>query len=248
MSSPVLLAQDSDIWRMTLNAPERRNALSVEMVEAIHAVFDVVALERPRGLIVSGAGPVFCAGLDLAELETRSDGDMLWLLTRIELMLQRLWSLPCRTLGLAQKAAIGAGADILVCCQHRVLSEGGRMGFPGLGFGIFLGTNRLSLRIGAGAAETLLAAGAPVEAARAHALGLIHETPSDPEAAVANWAAQIRAQNDYVAAHLSTTVARADHAADMAALIASAARPGLRERIADYVARQNQAKNQKIKG
>lgn len=132
MTDAVLLHTDGPVWRLTLNAPDTRNALSLDMVEALHAAFDRVEAETPRGLVITGAGPVFCAGLDLAGIESRSDADMLWLLTRIELMLQRLWSLPCRTLGLAQKAAIGAGADILVCCQHRVLSDGDAWRSPGL--------------------------------------------------------------------------------------------------------------------
>ena len=136
MTAPLRLDADGAVWRLTLAAPEKRNALSLDMVEAMHEAFVLVERDRPAGLVLDAEGPVFCAGLDLGGIETRADGDMLWLLTRIELMLQRLWALPCRTLGLAQKAAIGAGADILVCCQHRVLSQGGRMAFPGLGFGI----------------------------------------------------------------------------------------------------------------
>lgn len=242
MTDAVLLHTDGPTWRLTLNAPDTRNALSLDMVEVLHAAFDRVEAETPRGLVITGAGPVFCAGLDLAGIESRSDADMLWLLTRIELMLQRLWSLPCRTLGLAQKAAIGAGADILVCCQHRVLSDGGRMAFPGLGFGIFLGTHRLSLRIGENAAERVLSAGGPIAAEDALRLGLVHATPAAPEEALEDWSAGVLKLDAHVAAQLSTTVCRADPQADMAAFVASAARPGLRDRIAAYVAAQKAAR------
>ncbi|WP_306151531.1 enoyl-CoA hydratase/isomerase family protein [Roseovarius sp. MMSF_3281] len=242
MTDAVLLHTDGPVWRLTLNAPTSRNALSLDMVEGLHAAFDRVEAEKPRGLVITGAGPVFCAGLDLAGIEGRSDADMLWLLTRIELMLQRLWTLPCRTLGLAQKAAIGAGADILVCCQHRILSDGGRMAFPGLGFGIFLGTHRLSLRIGENAAENLLSAGGPVAAEDALKLGLVHATPVAPEEMLEEWSAGVLNLDPHVAAHLSTTVCRADPDADMAAFVASAARPGLRDRIAGYVAAQKAAR------
>lgn len=242
MTSPVLLAADVPIWRLTLNSPETRNALSIDIVEALHAVFDRVEAERPRGLVITGTGPVFCAGLDLAGIEDRSDADMLWLLTRIELMLQRLWALPCRTLGLAQKAAIGAGADILVCCQHRVLSEGGRVAFPGLGFGIFLGTHRLSLRIGENAAETLLSSDRPVTAEDALGMGLVHATPIAPKEALEDWIAGVLKLDPHVAAHLSTTVSRADPEVDMARLVASAARPGLRDRITAFAAAQKAAR------
>ena len=236
MTGPVLLETNGPIWHLTLNAPDNRNALSLAMVEALHAAFDRIEAEHPRGLVLRGAGPVFCAGLNLAGIEGRSDGDMLWLLARIELMLQRLWSLPCRTLGLARKAAIGAGADILVCCQHRVLSEGGRMAFPGLGFGIFLGTHRLALRVGETPAEELLARGGPIPAGEALRLGLVHATPADPDAALEGWQSATLRLDDHVARRLATTVSRADPAADMAAFIASAARPGLRDRIADFAA------------
>ncbi|KZY44225.1 hypothetical protein A3731_10655 [Roseovarius sp. HI0049] len=242
MTDAVLLHTDDPIWRLTLNAPTSRNALSLDMVEGLHAAFDRVEADKPRGLVITGAGSVFCAGLDLAGIEERSDADMLWLLTRIELVLQRLWALPCRTLGLAQKAAIGAGADILVCCQHRILSDGGRMAFPGLGFGIFLGTHRLSLRIGESAAESLLSSGGPVSAEDALRLGLVHATPAEPEKALEEWSAEVLSLDPHVAAYLSTTVSRADPKADLAAFVASAARPGLRDRIAAYVAAQKAAR------
>ena len=238
MTAPLRLDADGAVWRLTLAAPEKRNALSLDMVEAMHEAFVLVERDRPAGLVLDAEGPVFCAGLDLGGIETRADGDMLWLLTRIELMLQRLWALPCRTLGLAQKAAIGAGADILVCCQHRVLSQGGRMAFPGLGFGIFLGTHRLSLRIGEGPAETLLAAGRTLPAEDALSLGLVHATPEDPQVEYEAWRAETLRLDPHVAAHLARTSARADPQADMAAFIASAARPGLRDRIAVFAAAQ----------
>lgn len=237
---PVVLDQAGAVWRLRLNRAESRNALSPEIVEAALSALDAVERGRPAGLIVEGAGPVFCAGLNLGDLEAKSDGDMLHLLVRIEILLQRLWSLPCRTLGLAQKAAIGAGADILVCCHTRVLTPGARVAFPGLGFGIFLGTNRLGLRIGAGAAERVLAAGKPVTAERAEALGLADACVAEADwAAYAEaWAADVEALDSHVAAHLGTTAVRADGARDMEALVRSASRPGLKDRIAAYVAAQ----------
>lgn len=112
------------------------------------------------------------------------------------------------------------------------------MAFPGLGFGIFLGTHRLSLRIGEGPAEALLAAGRPLPAEEALRLGLVHATPENPQVEYEIWRAETLRLDPHVAAHLATSSARADPQADMAALIASAARPGLRDRIAAFAAAQ----------
>lgn len=240
MSDPVILSRGDAVWRLTLNRPDKRNALSPEIIEAVLAALDVVERERPHGLIVTGAGPVFCAGLDLAGIESASDGDMLWRILRIEMLLQKLWALPCRTLGLAQKAAIGAGADLLTACQTRILTPDGRMAFPGLGFGIFLGTNRLALRIGATAAETVLTKGAPVAAPYALDLGLIHQMADNDTfaACAADWSTRVAALDPHVAAYLGNTAAPLDPAADMDALVRSAARPGLRDRISAFAAAQ----------
>lgn len=240
MSDPILLEGSGAVWRLTLNRPETRNALSSEIVEAALEALDEVEREWPAGLIIDGTAPVFCAGLDLSGIEGKSDGDMLWTLLRIEMLLQRIWALPCRTLGLARKAAIGAGADILVACQSRALTPHGRIAFPGLGFGIFLGTNRLALRIGANAAERLLSAGRPVEAEEALSLELIHAVvePEGLEDHAAQWAERVLRLDRHVASRLGTTVARADPTADMDALVRSAARPGLRDRIASFAAQQ----------
>ncbi|MCG8445380.1 MAG: enoyl-CoA hydratase/isomerase family protein [Hyphomicrobiales bacterium] len=241
MSDAVLLIREGAAMRLTLNRPDTRNALSPVLVEAMMDALGEVEQARPRGLIVAGAGPVFCAGLDLTDLDRKSDGDMLHLLLRIELMLQRLWSLPCRTLGLAQKAAFGAGADILVACQTRVLTQGGKMAFPGLGFGVFLGTNRLGLRIGPGPAERLLAAGRPIPAATALDCGLVDAVAAEGglTSFSADWTESVAKLEPHVAANLGVTAVRADGAADIEALVRSASRPGLRDRIAAYAAAQS---------
>ena len=144
------------VMQLQLDNPASRNALGLPVVEALIATLDQIESNDVRCLVIAANGPAFCAGLDLKDLDTRSDGDLLHLLLRIEIMLQKIYYAPCKTIAMAEGGAFGAGADIVSACRVRIGTPSLKMAFPGIKFGVFLGTRRLVSRIGSAEAERIL--------------------------------------------------------------------------------------------
>lgn len=228
----LIVAREAGVATLTLDRPERGNALGPALVEALIAeVTRAVQDGAVHTLVLRGAGKHFCTGLDLSGLENLSDGELLLRLVRIEALLAMLWHAPLRSVAVAQGRAWGAGADLFAVCEHRVAAPDTVFRFPGAQFGIVLGTRRLAERIGVDAARRLVLEGGELDAAQAHAAGLVGWVGSLPalaEPLVPGPTAQaIRAAS------------RADlRDADLAALVRSAAVPGLAQRISHYRERQ----------
>jgi len=229
---------DDGALSITLNRPQVRNALGLPLVEALLIALDEAAERKVHSVIIEGAGPAFCAGLDLGEMDSKRDADFVLQLLRIEILLQAIWRAPFQTLALAHGAAFGAGADLLAACRLRVATAELKVAFPGVRFGVFLGTRRLAARIGADAADRVLGDGATLSGAQAHALGLISEiAPREDWPAIRERFARRGAAIDpYVAPRLGALLAADTGDADIAELVRSASRPGLKDRIAAYVA------------
>lgn len=68
LEPPVVSSRDGDVVTITMNRPQRRNALSLEMLQALHAVFSDAASSDALAIVLAGAGPVFSAGHDFADL------------------------------------------------------------------------------------------------------------------------------------------------------------------------------------
>ena len=220
------------ITTLTLQRPERGNALGPELVEAlISAAEAAMADQSVHTLVLRGAGRHFCTGLDLTDLATLSDGDLLLRLVRIETLLALLWHAPIRTVALAHGRTWGAGADLFAVCEQRLVNPDATLRFPGAQFGIVLGTRRLAERIGGDAARALVLEGGELDAPQALALGLATQ--------LGDTAAELAAPRpDAATARAIRSATRADcRDTDLAALVRSAARPGLQTRITAYRAR-----------
>ena len=236
MSGPLIVARDGTTTRARLNRPDKGNALSPELVEALHAATLAAARDGTRLFVVEGEGRHLCTGFDLQGLEDMTDGDLLLRLVRIEAMLDALWSAPFVTLSVGTGRVTGAGADIFAVCDRRVVVEGAQFAFPGAAFGIVLGTRRLAERVGADRARDILRAGRVVPHTEAEAIGLAtHHLPADAVEAeiVAAGQAAARLDADTVAA-IHRLTRRDEPDRDLAALVRSAARPGLKDRIVAY--------------
>lgn len=231
--NPVLIEADGPATTLWLNRADRGNALGPALVEALDAAVDAALADGARLLILRGKGRHFCTGFDLGDLEACTDGDLALRVLRIEILLQKIHTLPVTTIAIAQGRVFGAGADLFAACDHRLAMEGASFAFPGPAFGLILGTGRLAGLVGGGAARRLLLAGRPVEAEAALELGLATGMGDDTAAASA---AATRLDAPTVAA-LHARTRHADDAGDLAALARSVARPGLKQRIQDYRAR-----------
>lgn len=216
---------------LELARPERGNALGEVLVEALlEQVRAALADDAVHTLVLRSQGRHFCTGLDLSDLEASSDAQWLHRLVRIETLLATVWSAPKRTVAVAQGRTWGAGADLFAACEVRVALPGTTLRFPGARFGIVLGTRRLAARIGEARARRLVTEGGELDAQQALQCGLAdaNQEPALPEPVVRPiTAAAIRAA--------TRAGEEAALAADLAALVRSAAEPGLRERMRAYV-------------
>ena len=228
----LLVTQAAGVCTLTMSRPERGNALAPDLVEALlQALESTRADDGVHTVVLRGAGRHFCTGLDLSNLEDTSDGDLLWRLVRIEMLLSALWHAPIRTVAVAQGRAWGAGADLVVACEQRVVQPDTTLRFPGAQFGIVLGTRRLAQRMGSSAARAMVTEGGELDAPKALARGLATHA-LEPE-----WPSPRVDTLTVAALHAATREAEGgdQRDADLAALVRSAARPGLQARMRRYL-------------
>lgn len=236
MSDELLRRHEKHVTRLTLNRPQKANALSAPLVEALIDAVEYAATDGTRLLIIDGTGSHFCAGFDFTDAQVQSEGDLALRFVRIETLLQALYHAPCATLALAHGRVFGAGADIVAACGMRIAAPGTSFRMPGLRFGVVLGTRRLMHRVGADKAREILSTSRSFDAEEALAAGFLTDI-----AAAEEWPARITdAQN--TAEALAPAAAAALHrrtvtdsrAEDMAELARSVSTPGLKERIRKY--------------
>jgi enoyl-CoA hydratase/carnithine racemase len=227
---------DGPVTLLTLNRPEKANALSPDLVEALHASVNEAYRDGTRLLVLSGNGQHFCAGFDFTDFEDAPEGELLLRFIRIEQLLQTLYHAPFAALGLAHGKNFGAGVDLLVACSIRIAAPDSSFRMPGLRFGVQLGTRRLAARIGAEHARTMLAASKTVSAAHALSVGLVHRRTARDR-----WGEDIVSERARATALGTAAVARLNaatvvdsRAQDIADLVASLAEPGLRDRIRTF--------------
>lgn len=245
-----MLEVSNAVATIALDRPERGNALSAEFVEAmLAAVQRACADVSAHTLVLRAQGRHFCTGFDLSDLDTQTDATLLQRFVRIEMLLDALWRAPLRTVAIAQGRVMGAGADLFAACDRRLLAPGASLRFPGAGFGIVLGTRRLAARVGSATALRWVSEATTIDAREALAAGLATavlagEPPLDESAAGEAGAAIAALPTPAVDASTLAALRAAagndgDAAdADLAALVRSAARPGLRERLLAYRDRQ----------
>ena len=242
--SPLRVTREDQLLRLELNRPDNANALSPELVEALLA-----ALSDSRGVrlcVIEGAGKHFCAGFDLSDLASLSDGDLLWRFVRIETLLQAVHHAPFPTLALAQGQAVGAGADLFAACWQRVAAPETRFRMPGWNFGIALGTQRLARRVGADSARDLLVDTRVMSAESGVSCGLVSAVlPMDDwEPHVASLLERCSALPEIALQDMLALTVTDTRAEDMAALVRTAGRPGLTARVAAYRERVQAARKQ----
>ncbi|MGE8548659.1 MAG: enoyl-CoA hydratase/isomerase family protein [Alcaligenes sp.] len=231
------IERQDGVWILTLDRPDKRNALSADLVEALIAAVGAAEHEQADLLVLRGEGRNFSAGFDFTDYERHSEGDLLLRFVRIETLLQKLAYSPCATLALAHGQNFGAGADLLAACRTRVASVDARFRMPGLQFGLALGTRRLAALVGAQRAHDLLAASRTFSAEQALDMGFVQEIrePQDWPELIGQAGAQARALSPESRRLLQDLTRLGDNPdGDMAALARSASAPGIKERIAAF--------------
>lgn len=174
-----LLTEDRGAVRVvTVNRPDKLNALDRATLTELHLAFDQAAADDAvRAIVLRGAGEkAFVAGADIAELAGLSAVQARDLSRHGQRLMSKVERLGKPVVAMIGGWALGGGLELAMCCHLRVASEKARLGLPEITLGVlpgFGGTQRLLRLAGRGAALELTLTGAPIDAARAHALGLI---------------------------------------------------------------------------
>jgi methylglutaconyl-CoA hydratase len=173
------LATDGAVALLTLNRPEKRNALSPQLIEELLAALDAVeATGSIRVLILTGAGQAFCSGMDLEYLKglaSQSAEQNLADARRTVRMFRRLWSFPKPLITAVNGAAMAGGCGIATLGDFTLASEDATFGYTEVrvGFMPALISAFLQLQVGEKVARDLLLSGRVFGAAEAQALGLV---------------------------------------------------------------------------
>lgn len=237
MSGLVQVRTAGQVTRLALCRPEKGNSLSRDMVQAMADAIARCHADGTTLLVLEAQGRNFCTGFDLGGLDQETDDSLMARFVRIELLLQALHAAPFLTVALGHGRHIGAGADLFAACQRRVLTGDGSFRFPGAAFGLVLGTGRLARLVGATRAGDWAGSGRQVQQDEAQATGLVWRSveASGAEALIGELARESARLDPPTRHALYTAAGHGRHAAqDLQALVLSAARPGLRERIRNF--------------
>lgn len=173
----------ASIATLTMNAPERLNALSDEMLLALQTTFDEIAADTSvRAVILRGTGKAFCAGHDLKEMQAgrqAEDGGAAYfgdLFGRCATMMQRIQSMPQPVIAQVHGIATAAGCQLVATCDLAVAADDTRFGVNGVNIGLFCSTPMVALtrNINRKAAFEMLTTGRFINAREAQELGLIN--------------------------------------------------------------------------
>ena len=174
----MLLAESqSGVTTLTLNRPERRNALSEAMLTELGAAFERIAADKTtRVVVLAAAGPVFCSGHDLGEMVGRSEADYAALFARCSGVMQQIRRLPQPIIARVQGLATAAGCQLVAACDLAVATTEARFATPGVKIGLFCSTPMVPLvrAVPPKVAMEMLLTGIPLSAERAMAVGLIN--------------------------------------------------------------------------
>lgn len=181
MSDLALLEVSGRIARLTLNRPEQRNALSVDLLAALHTRADELARMAsgdagPTVLVVTGAGKAFCAGMDLKAVlgDEKTAVELLRSLAELTIKLR---ALPMVTLARVNGAAIGGGCGLACVCDVGITHAAAKLGYPEVSLGVCPAVVApwVVRKIGAGRARRVLLTGGMYSGEEAFAMGMVDQ-------------------------------------------------------------------------
>ena len=177
MSDPLLVDRDGAVVTLTLNRPERRNALSTDlMLELTERLRETAADDGVRAVVLGAAGPVFCSGHDLREMQGRGEADYERIFGTCSELMMTVHRIPQPVVARVQGMATAAGCQLVAACDLAVASETARFATPGVRLGLFCTTPMVEVarNVGRKRALELLLTGEPIDAATAADWGLVN--------------------------------------------------------------------------
>lgn len=235
-------------WTITLNDPDRRNAIDPEVRDGLIAAITEIAADRDaRTLVIAGAGPAFCAGADLPAMFNRtgrSVADIRADLHEIYDSFLRVLSLPIPTIAAIQGPAVGAGLNLAMACDTRIVGPQAQLIASFTKIGLHPGggcTWFLTRTLGPERAMQLLLDGGSVDGPEAVRLGLAGTLAEDPLAAAHERAGRWAALDPTLARDIKTSVRMAT-TSDLATSVefeswaqaSSATGPAIQETVARF--------------
>ncbi len=178
----IVLRLEEDLARITLNRPEKVNALSERMIAELSHALDEVAAGPARVLLLTAAGKHFCAGHLLDEMIDRGAADYHRIFRNCTAMMNRLRELPQPVVAAVQGVATAAGCQLVAAADLAVASQSARFATPGVKIGLFCGTPAVPLvrAVGRKRALEMLLTGRFLSAQEALDWGLVNRlAPAD---------------------------------------------------------------------
>ncbi|MBN9051903.1 MAG: enoyl-CoA hydratase [Rhizobiales bacterium] len=182
-TGPLLMQRSDNIAVLTLNQPERRNALSEAMLAALSNALTAIAADKSvRAIILAANGPAFCAGHDLKELTARrsdEDGGRAYfatIMTACSAMMQQIVAMPQPVIAVVHGVATAAGCQLVASCDLAVASSAAKFATPGVDIGLFCSTPMVALsrNVSRKHAMAMLLTGDMVSADEAQRIGLVN--------------------------------------------------------------------------
>lgn len=181
-SSSILSEQKENILVLTLNRPEKRNALHPDLVgQLLETLREVAANQSIHVVILTGAGKSFCAGLDLELLIRWNMAEKLAYLNTVSALFQQVWSLPQPVIAAVNGAAIAGGFDLAAFCDLRLAAQEATFGQAEINIGLTQIIHPLYKSIGLAHAKELALTGQPISAEEAYRIGLVNHVYSREE-------------------------------------------------------------------
>lgn len=192
MTSPIRFASHGRVAVLTLAKPETRNALSLEVIEALISAFEAIEADQGvRVVVLEAEGPAFSAGHDLKQLTAHrgdKDGGRAFFeatFSRCGALMQRIVGLPQPVIAAVEGVATAAGCQLVASCDLAVAGASARCATPGVNIGLFCSTPAVALSrtLAPKHAMEMLLTGELIDAETAQRMGLINRIVSHGEAA-----------------------------------------------------------------
>jgi enoyl-CoA hydratase/3-hydroxyacyl-CoA dehydrogenase len=181
----IIFEKKPPIAWVTLNRPDRLNAISITLIEEVGDVLDKLwDDDEIRVVVVTGAGDrAFCAGADISMFQGQKPGSIFHVIRKIVEVTQKMEKFPKPIIAAINGFALGGGCEIAISCDFRLASDAAAFGQPEIRLGIIPGaggTQRLARLIGLGRAKELCMLGNRIPADEAHRIGLVNRVfPAD---------------------------------------------------------------------
>ena len=169
----VRLERDGGLARLTLDRPDSRNALSIELCREVVAALGSVDADA-RAVVIAGEGKVFCSGADFAAVSGPGAAEFL---PAFEEMLEAVARFRLPTIARIHGAALGGGLQLATVCDFRIAAADAKLGIPSSKLGIVINyenVQRLVLLAGSAVAKEVLITGRTYSGAEAEGAGLVH--------------------------------------------------------------------------